>query len=110
MPINTVLCPNKNQFVFIINLHLKSKVHHLKMGRLEVFTVCLIFAITLNSAESKVIDSNNDDILIDAIFEDLATSLSENQEIKKLYPLIQEQLSDNKLQITYRLGSRVNGE
>lgn len=75
------------------------------MGRL-VFTVCLIFVIALNSAEfsAKVIDSN-----IDAIVEDLATTLSESKELKEL--LIQEQLSDGpKLQITYRLGSRTNGK
>ncbi|XP_031628578.1 uncharacterized protein LOC116344250 [Contarinia nasturtii] len=81
------------------------------MDRLVAFTVCLILVIALNSAEfsAKSLDSNINVIVQNVTF----SFLNGDKEVKVLYPLIQEQLSDGvspKVAILHKLGDRINGD
>lgn len=77
------------------------------MFRLGVFCV-LAFVLASVCHGSPI----NSDVKF-AIVHNLTTFLNENPNVKLLYPLVKEQLSEDpstKLQINYRLGNRIGGK
>lgn len=77
------------------------------MFRFGVFAVFVI--VIASGCKCSPLESN----VKFAVVHNLTTYLNENPDVKILYPLVKDQLSEdpsNKLQINYRLGNRIGGK